>query len=289
MSTVRPAVLAGTWYPADPGELAAVVDDWLADAKPSSPPPTGRPLVAVVPHAGFVYSGSTAGLVHAALRRTPPRRVVIMAPNHRTQLDRIALSSAAGFATPLGTVPVDRDAVATLAASPAFVVDDHAHADEHAVEIQLPFLQRLNDGGPPMVVPLLVPRLNEELRLLAATDLAGLRDPDTLLMVSSDFTHYGAAYGYLPFREDLPAALERLDAGAILRILAGDADGLRAYGRETGITMCGLEAAALALDAGLPPDHEAALLGYARSGDRDGDYSLSVSYAAMILSTGDPA
>ena len=286
MSDLRPAVLAGSWYPADPGELSSLVEKWLSGAEPESPPPAGRPLVAVAPHAGFVYSGPTAGLAHAALRAHPPRRVVIMAPNHRAHLDRIALSGAAGFTTPLGEVPVDRTAVAALAASPAFVVDDHAHAAEHAVEIQLPFLQRLGDEPPPAIVPLLVPHLDEELRGRAAADLAGLQDEDTVFLVSSDFTHYGAAYGYLPFREDVPAELERLDSGAILRILAGDAAGLRKYGRETGITMCGLEAAALALDAGLPPGHEGALLGYTRSGDRDGDYSQSVSYAAVVLSAG---
>ena len=76
-------------------------------------------------------------------------------------------------------------------------------------------------------------------------------------------------------------------AGAAeLRILAGDADGLRAYGRETGITMCGLEATALALATGLPAGWEGALLAYARSGDREGDYALSVSYAAVLLADG---
>ena len=105
-------------------------------------------------------------------------------------------------------------------------------------------------------------------------------------MVSTDFTHYGASYGYVPFTGDLPAALERLDTGAILKILAADPAGLLEYGRETGITMCGLEAAAVALERGLPPGYEGALINYSRSGDRDGDYSLSVSYASILICTG---
>ena len=134
----------------------------------------------------------------------------------------------------------------------------------------------------------LVPRLAEDLRRSAARALAAVADARTLLLVSTDFTHYGAAYGFVPFSRDVPAALERLDTGALLKILAGDGDGLRAYGRDTGITMCGLEAAALALDTGLPAGWEGALLGYARSADRDGDYSLSVSYAAVLLADGRP-
>ena len=284
MTPVRPAVLAGSWYPADPDELAAQVDGWLAAPPPRASPPAGRPRIALAPHAGFAYSGATAGLAHAALLRRHPGRVVIMAPNHRAPLDRIALSSATAFATPLGLVPVDREAVRRLTASPAFVVDDAAHTSEHAVEIQLPFLQRPDPAAAPSIVPLLVPHLPEDLALLAVDDLATLLDDDTVLLVSTDFTHYGAAYGFVPFREDIPAAIERLDAGAILRILAGDGPGLRAYGRETGITMCGLEAAALALEVDLGSDHESALLGYERSADRDGDFRQSVSYAAVVLS-----
>jgi len=285
LALVRPSVLAGSWYPGRPAELAALVDGLLQPG--AVPPPAGRPLVAVVPHAGYAWSGPTAGRLYARLRDVLPPRVLILAPNHRVPLDRVALSGAEAFATPLGRVPVDTDAVAALAQDPAFAVDDRAHRDEHAVEIQLPFLQRLAPDAPPRIVPLLVPPLAEDLRTAAAAALGGLMDGDTLLLVSSDFTHYGAAFGYLPFPvAEAPDALERLDAGAVLRILAGDAAGLRAYGRRTGITMCGLEAAALALDTGLPPGWEGALLDYSRSGDQERDYATSVSYAAVLLADG---
>jgi hypothetical protein len=173
-----------------------------------------------------------------------------------------------------------------LAAAVGFSVQDAAHDPEHAVEIQLPFLQRSWPGAVPAIVPLLVPAGARD-RTQAAAALAELRDERTLLLVSTDFTHFGSAYGFTPFADDIPASLERLDSGAIVRIMGADADGLRAYGRRTGITMCGLEAAALALDCGLPPGYEGALLDYRRSGDRDRDYSLSVSYAAILLSSGD--
>jgi len=288
MSQTRNSVLDGTWYPADPAALTAQVDAYLAGAD-SAQRPTGRPLVAVVPHAGYVYSGATAGRLYGLLAQTPPRRVFILAPNHRVALTRVALSGADVFDTPLGPVPVDTAVSARLAAHPEFSVDDHAHAQEHAIEIQLPLLQRTWPAAVPTIVPLLVPRLNQEAAGAVSRALAAACDDTSLLVVSTDFTHFGDRFGFQPFRQNIPAALEQLDAGAFLKILAADAAGLRAYGQQTGITMCGLEAAAVALDCGLPASYEGALLDYSRSGDRDGDYSTSVSYAAVLLCSGPTA
>lgn len=289
LSTTRPAVLAGTWYPADAADLCRVVDGFLAQTGACTPP-SGRPWLGVAPHAGYRYSGAVAGRLFAALPDRAPRRLVILAPNHRARLARPALSGAGAFATPLGDVAVDTAAVERLAAGGAFAIDDRAHRDEHAIEIQLPLAQRRWPGQCPAIVPVLVPPLPEATLAAAARSLAEVRDGDTLVLVSTDLTHYGAAYGFAPFvgapAAEVAAAIERLDSGALLRVLAGDGPGLLEYGRATGITMCGLAAAALALGQGPPPGHQAALLGYARSGDRDGDYSVSVSYAAALLANG---
>jgi len=285
MSTIRKPVLSGAWYPADPSELTALVDGFLAGADPAVLP-AGRPLVAVVPHAGYVYSGPTAGKLFGLLGDDGPRRIVLLAPNHRVRLDHIALSCSAGFATPLGTVEVDQDAVRQLAGRAGFALDDRAHAEEHAVEIQLPLIQRTWPDALPRIVPLLVPRLTAEERGEAVAALQQLAEPDTMFLVSTDFTHFGTSYGYLPFTENIPTALEELDSGAILKVLAADGQGLLDYGQATGITMCGLEAAALVLETGLPEGYEGALVDYTRSGDRDRDYSMSVSYASILLSTG---
>lgn len=285
MSTIRKPVLSGTWYPADPVDLAATADQFLAGADPEIRP-AGRPLLAVVPHAGYIYSGPTAGKLFGLLGEKPVRRIILLAPNHRIALDRIALSGAAAFATPLGAVEVDQETVMQLAENESFTIDDRAHAQEHAIEIQLPLIQRTWQQAVPRIVPMLVPHLAPEVARNAAAALAQLDAPDTLILISTDFTHYGDSYGYVPFTENLPASLEELDSGAILKILAGDAEGLREYGRATGITMCGLEAVALALDQGLPPGYEGALVDYSRSGDKDKDYSLSVSYASLLLCSG---
>jgi hypothetical protein len=286
---LRPPVLSGSWYPAQPDELAREVDRFLAGAVPAGRT-AGRAVMAVCPHAGYAYSGPTAGRLFGQLAAEDFTTIILLAPNHRVPLDHIALSSATSFATPLGGVEIDTQAVATLAEQAPFRINDQAHAREHAVEILLPFIQRCWPApGRPRLVPMLVPRLDTAAYRAAGKALDRLREQlagPTLLLVSSDFTHYGEAFGYVPFQEDIPHRLEQLDSGAVLRLLKGDPEGLLAYGRDTGITMCGLPASAVALFAGLPQGYEASLVDYCRSGDQEGDYSHSVSYAAVLFTSG---
>lgn len=276
----RAAVLAGAWYPDDPGELDGLVRAYVAAADPAAAPP-GRPVVLLAPHAGYAYSGPTAGKGWGLLAGRSYDRVLILAPNHRHPLDRISFPSVDAYATPLGEVPVDRAACGYLADCPAFRSEPDAHAHEHAVEIQLPFLQTVLDPPPP-IVPLLVPRLDGEMRFAAAASLGAFADGRSLFVISSDLTHYGAGYGYVPFVDDVAENLRRLDQGALDAVADWDAVRLLAYGRETGITMCGLEAAALVLSLPWPQRPRTALIDYARSGDRDRDYTVSVSYAALL-------
>ncbi len=284
-TAVRPAVLAGTWYPAEPDQLREQVNGFLV-AGHDGEIPAGAPTIALVPHAGYRYSGAVAGQLFAALQGRPFDAVFILAPSHRAPIEHPALSSLTAFASPLGEVPVATDIVAALAESDAFEVNDRAHAFEHAVEIQLPLLQCALPAGTP-IVPILVPTLTSSQRQAAARILDRWRDGRHLFLVSSDLTHYGHEYGYVPFTENVPARLEELDTGALLRFLAHDAEGLVEYGRRTGITMCGLGAAALVLSGARPADHQSALLAYARSADQEGDFSFSVSYAAALIC--DPA
>ena len=281
MPAVRPPILAGTWYPGDPQRLRKQVEEFLADIDDVAAP-AGTPVIALAPHAGYVHSGAVAGKLFGLLKNRDFAAVFILAPNHRAPVQRPVVSSMSAFATPLGEVPVATDVVADLVASGAFVVNDRAHAFEHAVEIQLPFLQCALPAGTP-IVPILVPHLTDQQRAEAARILEHWRDGRHLFLVSSDLTHYGREYGFVPFTEEVPAKLEELDTGALLRFLAHDASGLLDYGRDTGITMCGLPAAALVLSGTQPENHEAALIAYTRSADREGDFTMSVSYAAALI------
>ena len=283
MTPVRPAILSGTWYPGKATQLSRNVREYISTADPTIRP-AGRPILAVVPHAGYTYSGPTAGRLYGLLTGLTYDRIFILAPSHRARISRVALSGASAFAVPGGQVPVDHEVTQRLTTHSSYEVDDDAHAAEHAVEIQLPFLQEIF-GGALRIVPMLVPSQTDIWLHEAAQALKPWCDGNSLFVISTDFTHYGAGYGYLPFSGPTAEKLAKLDQGAIDCILARDPSGLLAYGAKTSITMCGIQAAALALSAPLPHEGDAILVDYSRSGDRDGDYSLSVSYASLLLAS----
>lgn len=183
-STVRPPAVAGTFYPAEPRRLRAEVGACLAAApEPQGPPP--RAVVA--PHAGYVYSGPVAG---SAFRAVAPlagrvRRVALLGPSHFVAFDGLALPAWERFATPLGEIPVDAAARAELADLPQVRTDDRPHAREHALEVELPFLQSLLGGF--ALVPLVVGEASPD---DVAEAIERLWRDDTLVVVSTDLSHY---------------------------------------------------------------------------------------------------
>ena len=185
MNAIRPAAVAGSFYPADAATLRRAVEGYLAGAEaPQGPPP--RAIIA--PHAGYVYSGPIAARAYAALAawRGVARRVVVAGPCHRVYVPGIAVPSASAFATPLGTLPLDEAALARLRALPWVETNDRAHAQEHCIEVQLPFLQSVLGGF--QLVPLVVGDASPD--EMAATFEAVWEEPHTLVVVSSDLSHY---------------------------------------------------------------------------------------------------
>jgi AmmeMemoRadiSam system protein B len=169
---VRPAAVAGRFYPGDPDALAALVDALVANVPP--PRRRVRPVAVVAPHAGYRFSGPVAG-------------VVVLGPAHFTSLRGMAIPSVGAFATPLGPVPVDADARAVAAGLSAVVVDDEPHAGEHSIETQLPFLIRVLGPGVP-VLPVVV---GDTPPSAVATLLSGLLGAaSTIAVVSTDLSHY---------------------------------------------------------------------------------------------------
>lgn len=156
MSSIRPAAVAGLFYPADPVQLATDVRRLLSRvATPASPMP---PKALIVPHAGYSYSGEVAAQAYARLQPLAGRirRVVLLGPVHRVPVRGLALPASSAFATPLGTVPLDSAAIASLAGLPQVCVSAAAHAQEHSLEVHLPFLQAVL--GDFQLVPLAVRR-----------------------------------------------------------------------------------------------------------------------------------
>lgn len=204
---VRPMAVAGMFYPADHQRLASAVSAMMVDAGQAVN--AGRTVKAViVPHAGYRYSGAVAATAYAALAadRELIRRVVIAGPAHFVFVDGVAIPSADALATPLGPVAVDGEARDAALAIERVVVDDGAHADEHSIEVQLPFIREVLGDIP--VVPLLVGR--DGGGVLAAV-LDAIWDADeTRFVISSDLSHY---------LDDVTArALDRDTATAICRL-----------------------------------------------------------------------
>lgn len=263
-SAIRPPAVAGFFYPADPLLLRRTVDDLLA-AAPGMPV---LPKALVVPHAGYPYSGATAARAFAALRPLAGtlRRVVLLGPTHRVAVHGIAVPGVDAFATPLGNVPIDRAALALLDGLPQIVVSDAAHADEHALEVQLPFLQRML--GHFALVPLAVGRTTPAAVAEVIEALWG--GAETLIVVSSDLSHY------LPY-----AVAREVDRDTAHRIEALDA-------HLTHDEACGATPLNGLLIAARHRGLNARRLDLCNSGDTAGDRQRVVGYAAFAFETAAP-
>ena len=275
---VRSSVLAGSWYSAKKSQLDKTITELLAGAEHRRR--DGRILALIVPHAGYQYSGKCAAAGYAAVRDADTRRVVILGTPHHAYIRGASIPMVSAYRTPLGDVPLDRDACDALLAGDLFTTDHRAHAQEHSIEIQLPFLQKVLPKA--AIVPILVGEIVAGQWKRFADALRGVVDERTLVVVSTDFTHYGPRFGYTPFRDSIPANLEKLDGGAFDRIKAIDPDGFLDYKRKTGATICGANAVAALLHM-MKGRADATLLQYDRSGDVVGDYSDCVSYGTFLF------
>ena len=181
----RPPAVAGCFYPADPRRLRADVAILLANAAIEVQP---SPKALIAPHAGYVYSGPVAGAAFATVRNLAQSvtRVVLIGPAHHALVPGIAIPTVAAFETPLGSVPLDRAALAAISDLPFVLHDDAAHASEHALEVELPFLQSSLAGF--ALVPLLVGDATPQQVAAVLERLWG--GPETLIVVSSDLSHY---------------------------------------------------------------------------------------------------
>jgi len=267
-SGVRPPAVAGMFYPEDPRDLADEIAAHL-DATGETAQSPGFPKAVIVPHAGYVYSGPVAAHAYDLLRpaRGVVRRVVILGPCHRVPVRGLALPQATAFATPLGRIPLDTEGADTIRDLPQVVVSAATHADEHALEVQLPFLQKVL--GNFSLVPLVVGSVEPEKVAEVVDRLWG--GPETLVVISSDLSHYH------PY--DSAKAIDGETVQAILDFDAGIS-----HEQACGATpIAGLLLAARR--RGLAPR----LLDCRNSGDTAGDRRRVVGYASFALGTASEA
>jgi AmmeMemoRadiSam system protein B len=262
-SRVREAAVDGSFYPGDPEVLRVSVDQLLADA-PSPPGEAPVPRAVIAPHAGYVYSGSTAAMAYVRVARGKDsiRRVVVIGPTHRVPVRGVALSGVDGFRTPLGVLPVaEAWAEERLVGVSGVCVFAETHRWEHSVEVQLPFLQRAL--GDIEIVPLLAGDASGDEVADVLDELWG--GPETLVVISSDLSHY------LPYEQ-----ARRVDAGTIAQISALD-------GPLDHTQACGATAVNGLLVAARRHGLRPVLLGACNSGDTAGDRSRVVGYCAFAF------
>lgn len=185
-ASIRPAAVAGFFYPDDPRVLQTQLAEMISAAVPLEV--VTEPKALIVPHAGYVYSGPVAAAAYRSLLalRERIRRVVLIGPAHRMAVQGLALPAAQAFATPLGVVPVDRDAWHALSQRADVQLDDRPHEFEHCLEVQLPFLQSVLDSF--TIVPLLAGQASAAQVASVVEELWG--GPETLIVISSDLSHY---------------------------------------------------------------------------------------------------
>lgn len=263
MSLVRQPAVAGAFYPGQRQALTSELRAMLGAAWPTASRSLSVPKAIIVPHAGYVYSGSTAALAYARLApaRKTIRRVVLLGPVHRVPVRGLALPGVETFATPLGDIAIDAQAVAAIADMRQVVVSPQAHALEHSLEVQLPFLQSVVDDF--KLVPLAVGDATPAEVAQVLEVLWG--GPETLLVISSDLSHF------LNYEH-----AQAVDDETVHRILA--LDGSLSHSQACGGTpVNGL------LLAARQHQLEPQLLGLCNSGDTAGDRNRVVGYASIAF------
>ena len=241
--SVRSAAVAGTFYGAEPAMLRRQLQSV------ELPDPVPGVCACMVPHAGYVFSMPTALRTLAATRRNKTfSKAVIIGPSHRSFFTGAAVADFSGWATPFGTVETDAQSLTLLEAEqiPEMHFDNAPHLQEHSIEVQLPLLQYLFEGI--KTVPLLAGQLDLRSASALGKCLAKLHSPDTLWVISGDFTHYGRNFNYTPFGLPVdPRKLNALDREGAEFIANGDIPGLAAFLNRTHATICGINPAVLFL------------------------------------------
>ena len=271
---IRPAAIAGKFYPADKTELTQLIDGYL-DKAPTPPIGTlpGRIKILILPHAGYIYSGQTAAFGYRLIERTPYDSVILIGPCHSAAFRGASIWRSGDWQTPLGTVPVDETLARAIASeSPEFQADPNVHRKEHSLEAQLPFLQKTLTNF--KIVPILTDDASPENCLrLAQAIFKNIKGKNVLVVVSTDMSHY---------YQDSSARL--MDLRTLELLKTQDFPGLSSALKAGSSEFCGQAAVLTALEISrLMGDTHLKILNYATSADSTGDKSNVVGYGASVI------
>ena len=270
-SYARPAVVAGMFYPEHERDLRATVDSLLAGVRQRGE--KGRLVAIIVPHAGYMYSGSTAAQAYSLLMGRKKMTVVIVGPSHREYFDGVSVFSGSSFTTPLGAVEVDDELrTALLAKIPILRCSLEGHRSEHSIEVQIPFLQRSISNL--KIVPIVIGNQKKEYCEELGSGLAEVaRDEDVLLVASSDLSHYYTSDMAQKLDAIAIASIQELDYRKLMKDI--DAEKTEACG---GGPIVSVMAAATKLGADV-----CTILQACNSGEVSGDTERVVGYVSAAM------
>jgi len=265
----RKAIVAGHFYPGSAGDLRQIIEDMVVSGQKQH-----DAICIISPHAGYIYSGPVAGALFSSV--TIPDRVIVLGPDHQGAARNFALIREGSWETPLGETLIDTELAQYILGKTDLIADDFsAHAQEHSLEVQLPFIQYFNPKS--TLVPIICPyfaALPELLKLgkQLADAISSFAEP-VLLLASTDMSH-----------QESRETARKKDFMAISKIEALDAYGLYKTVKENNISMCGFQAVTAALEASriLGAD-KVELVKYQDSGEATGDYSRVVGYAGIRI------
>jgi MEMO1 family protein len=276
---IRRPIAAGSFYPASRADLVHELEKMFSDVRP---PSVVDLKGGIAPHAGYPYSGRCASFTYKAIEQAGPfDSFLVLGFNHTGLGSADIVTSGISWLTPLGTMLIDSEMSERLLKT-GVVVDEHAHRSEHSIEVQLPFLQHISKAGfVPLSVAHRIDYLSWGKRIAKEISGSGKR---VCVVASSDFTHYGMGYGYVPFQDHVKENLQKLDLGAVHKIEKLDSRGFMDYVDRMHATICGASPIALLIEIMRALDaKDADMLDYITSGDITGDYYHSVSYVSMVF------
>jgi len=284
---IRESVAAGGFYPASTSEIQSMLHSYMSDI-------LDGPIVVnkgkgvscgLSPHAGYYYSGRTAAHFYANLAKDMPDRFIVIGPNHMGLGDPISIMKEGEWRTPMGKLPIDGELASALMESSDLISDDpRAHSREHSIEVQLPFLQYLRDDV--SFVPMCLGLQDLDTVIEVSQAIKNAVDEDVCVIASSDLVHFGAAYGYMPFRgseRETIDWIERNDRQILNMVEQKDVDGLYDFIANLNYTMCGYGGTAIAMLIANQFGLTGKILDYSTSYDRSGDPNVVVGYGSVIF------
>lgn len=277
---MRTPAIAGSWYPNSSEEILHIIGDTTAQNK-------CHPAVAVVPHAGYQFSGAIAARCFAQIKAEEYKKIIILAPSHHVAMPKtFSVEPAGEVTTPFGVVNFSQELHDVLNNLPGSKYTPNAHPVEHAIDIQLPLIKKFfpncQIGG--MIVGQWDYQTNEDVTLLSsfAQEFRKLLDEKTLVIISTDFTHFGSNYGYTPFVDDIEHRLPQLDSDLFTAFSSNDNNSWAKILHNTGATVCGASCMHLILSA-LPENSRFQKLEYYNSALKLHNWNNAVGYTTALI------